>query len=519
MFGLKGLRFVDVGTGLSMIFGTAGVLVASALHAAEPGCAAPPACRPTIQGGGCCDKLFEDAAGKLKNLNAGCTTAGPACCAPTGNCTTASNCCDKIYDDAAQKLKNLNPSCCSTGGGSCVPSAPVCEPSSVFGDTGCGLGLFTGELGEQHLLINMFNDECGGNPLKDNGWVLGGHSQWGYQSRPDGAFAGNGPFVNQREYGRPGLNQAYLFAGKVANGSEGLGLGFRIDGMYGLDGNEGQAFGNVNAGHWDYLNGWDHGAYEFALPQLYVEAAYHDFSVKAGHFYTPVGYEVVPSTGNFFLSRTLTFYNSEPFTHTGALTSYKLNDKVTVLNGATFGMDSGFYQYQSAFSYLGGVTYTINENTVLTYAMTAGDLGSRGDGSINSAYITRKWGDKFSTVHQFDVLSTNLIDPATGNGANFADPTQVFPVPKDSIGLINYAFYDVTSKVKAGIRSEWFKADGISYYTMTYGVNIKPTANLTVRPEIRQMWSPGNNQSYLGPQYHDQLFNQTVYGIDAIYAF
>jgi hypothetical protein len=195
------------------------------------------------------------------------------------------------------------------------------------------------------------------------------------------------------------------------------------------------------------------------------------------------------------------------------LSTYKVNDKLSIMNGATLGMDSGFYQYEDAFSYLGGFIYTINDSTVLTYAMTAGDLGWRGDGSINSANITKKWSDKFSTVHQFDVLSTNLA--AGGVNADFA----VSGVPRDSIGLINYAFYDVSSKVKAGVRSEWFKADSTSYYTLTYGVNVKPTANLTVRPEVRHMWSPGNEQVYTGPDYSDQLFNQTVFGIDAILAF
>ncbi len=91
--------------------------------------------------------------------------------------------------------------------------------------------------------------------------------------------------------------------------------------MYGVDGNEAQSFGNT-PGNYDFVNGWDRGIYEWALPQLYAEAAMGDLSVKVGHFYTTVGYEVIPSGGNFFLSRQLTFYNSEPFTHTGILATY-----------------------------------------------------------------------------------------------------------------------------------------------------------------------------------------------------
>ncbi len=490
MFGLKKLRFVDIGTGLSLMFGTAGLLVASALHAAEPGGVTPAPNCTAIQGGGCCDKVYEDAAERLKNLN-------PGCCAPAG----------------------------------CTSAASVCDPNAVFNgcgsgcNNGCGCrkgcGLLGGELGEPWTVMSLFNDDCGKNHFKDNGWVMGGFTQFGYQSNPDGAFAGNGPFVNQKEYKFFGLNQQYLFLGKVADGSKGFDWGFRTDLMFGLDGNEGQSFGNVVGGHYDYFNGWNHGAYEWALPQLYGEVAMGNLSVKAGHFYTPVGYEVIPSNGNFFLSRQLTFYNSEPFTHTGALATYKVSDKLTVLGGWTLGMDSGFYQYAGGNSVLYGLTYAIDDKTSLIYSGIAGNLGWRGDGSINSIILTRKWAEKWSTVHQFDVLGSNLGTNfnANASGFPFAPAAPGDGVAGDSTGLINYAFYDVTTKVKAGVRYEWYKADGTSYQTLTGGVNIKPMANLVIRPEVRYMFSNGNNQIYTGPDYSGTLFNQTVFGVDAILTF
>ena len=87
--------------------------------------------------------------------------------------------------------------------------------------------------------------------------------------------------------------------------------------MYGVDGYDTQSFGN-NPGRWDFLNDFDHGIYAFAIPQAYAELANGDFSVKLGHFFTIVGYEVVPAPGNFFFSHSFTMYNSEPFMHTGA---------------------------------------------------------------------------------------------------------------------------------------------------------------------------------------------------------
>ena len=110
------------------------------------------------------------------------------------------------------------------------------------------------------------------------------------------------------------------------------------------------------------------------------------------------------------------WWNSEPFTHTGALGTYKVNDKFSLLGGWVAGMDSGFYRFQQASSFLGGFSWTIDEKTTLAYSMIGGDLGWRGDGSINSFILSRQWMPKFSTVHQFDSLATNLRQTPGGLG-------------------------------------------------------------------------------------------------------
>jgi hypothetical protein len=64
---------------------------------------------------------------------------------------------------------------------------------------------------------------------------------------------------------------------------------------------------------------WDNGKYGWAAPQSYIQLNKGDWDIKIGHFFTLVGYEVIPKTGNFFYSHSYTMFNSEPFTHTGAL--------------------------------------------------------------------------------------------------------------------------------------------------------------------------------------------------------
>lgn len=348
--------------------------------------------------------------------------------------------------------------------------------------------------------MSVFDDECGNNCLKDKGITVAGWLAMGYQSNPDGAFTGNGAAVSQPgEWDHFNINQLYLYVAKVADGSNGIGFGYRADLIYGVDGNDTQSFGN-RAGKWDFMNGWDHGPYEWAMPQLYAEVASGNLSVKLGHFYTPVGYEVVTTPDNFFFSKQLNFYNSEPFTHTGALATYKVNDKLSVIGGWTLGWDTGFDQNLGGNNALLGATYAASENTTLVYSAAIGDFGARGEGAVNSFILSQKWTDKLMTVHQFDVLNTNnpvsLHGPALTAG--------------DSTGFINYAFYQLTNKAKAGVRYEWYKADGISYNTFTYGVNYQATSNVIVRPEMRHNWAPGNSAA---------PWNNDIFGIDAILKF
>ena len=391
------------------------------------------------------------------------------------------------------------PGCGTAGQPGCL-SDGCTSGSCLFG------GLFANgdgcaeEKKEPWALMSAFDDECGNNCLKDKGITVAGWMQFGYASNPDGSFTGNGPVLDDREWNNINLNQMYLYVAKVADGSNGVGFGYRADLLYGVDGNDAQSFGN-QAGKWDFANGFDHGIYEWAMPQLYAEIASGNLSVKLGHFYTPIGYEVVTSPDNFFFSKQITFYNSEPFTHTGALATYKVDDKLSLIGGWTLGWDTGFNQNLGGNNAIIGATYAASENTTLVYSAAFGNFGVRGDGSINSFILSHKWSDKLVSVHQIDMLGTN-------SGGNLANPESL--TAGDSVSFINYSFYQLSDKLKAGARQEWYKADGVSYNTFTYGVNYQVTPNVVVRPEMRHNWAPGNDVS---------PWNEDIAGIDAIFKF
>ncbi len=138
--------------------------------------------------------------------------------------------------------------------------------------------------------------------------------------------------------------------------------------------------------------------------------AYGDWSVKVGHFFTIIGYEVVPDTGNFFYSHSYTMFNSEPFTHTGVLGTYTASDATTVYAGWTLGWDTGFDQFDGGSNWLGGISHTFGDNVTVTYASTAGNFGSAapaGSGYSQSVVAVADVSYKLQYVFQTDWVTTN----------------------------------------------------------------------------------------------------------------
>jgi hypothetical protein len=359
--------------------------------------------------------------------------------------------------------------------------------------SGCSLLGDCGELGDPWTLSEYL---CGCDPCV----TVGGWLALGYTSQSTGLFNVNPDKVN--------VTQAWMYAERVADGSEGFDWGFRVDMMYGVDAFTTQAFGNPE-GTWDYLNGWDYGIYGWALPQLYGEVAYGDWSVKAGHFYTIIGYEVVTAPDNFFYSHALTMFNSEPFTHTGVLATGNVTDNLTVYAGWTLGWDTGFSQFEQGNNWLGGFSYALSEDVTFTYASVAGNFGWRGrDAYMQSVVLDMNVTEKLNYVFQSDLLRTELSDVDL----------------EDTFGINQYLFYSISDRLALGTRIEWWKADtltdfrhtdqvvlpvegNVSYYEWTAGVNYFPTANFRVRPEIRYDWVPGAN------------YTEWIFGMDGILTF
>jgi len=353
---------------------------------------------------------------------------------------------------------------------------------------GCGLGLCDCDLGDAFTLNGLLFGDC------PSCVTVGGWLSAGYHSE------GNDLFNNRPE--EFSLHQAWLYMERVATAENPL--GFRADFMYGIDAGDTQAFGNPS-GSWDFDNGFDHGAYGWAIPQLYAELAVGDWSIKAGHFYTLIGYEVVTAPDNFFYSHAITMFNSEPFTHTGVLASRPVGENITVYAGWTLGWDTGFDQLGDGSSWLGGASLTLTDDATVTYISTAGDFGWRGD-------------DAYSHSIVFDLTLTENLNWVVQSDLLRSDATG-----EDNVGINQYFLYSVSDCLGLGARVEWWKGDvltgyaphggvlpadgSLSYYAATFGANVRPHANLVIRPEVRIDWSPAAD------------YDEAYFGVDAVFTF
>jgi hypothetical protein len=367
--------------------------------------------------------------------------------------------------------------------------------------------------------------------LADRRITVGGWMEAGmYGNQYDADF--NGP-VGLRPNKFFNLDQLNGYMERIAKQEEcEWDWGGRADYMFGVDAPFTQAFGDHS---WDF--GWNSSSfggqplYGSAIPQAYADVTYGDFKLRGGHFYTPIGYEVVPATGNFFYSHSYLHTFAEPFTNTGFLASEKLNEKLTVYGGWVDGWDSGFENRNQASMFLGGLTYKMNECTNIAWYLTWGYNGNgeafftqpvvggplvpaaaQGDLCMNSFVISHEITSRWSYVFQFD-YADNYNLPA-GDHLWY--------------GIDQYLFYKVSDCWGFGGRFEWFRDDdGVrvipgnagNYFEMASGINWKPHANVMVRPELRYDWYQGVVGQNGNPFNNGNATSQLSGGCDVIFTF
>ena len=207
----------------------------------------------------------------------------------------------------------------------------------------------------------------------------------------------------------------------------GFDIGGRIDVIYGTDAQKTQAFGNPGAGvrgFGFYDASLDHGDYGWAIPQAYVEVADGDLSTKVGHFFTPIGYEVIPATGNFFYSHSLHDVQQRavyPHRRPVDLLGHGEPDAVRRLDrwaGTPASTNSTAAATSSVV-----LRYTITDDVTFTYLNTYGNFGWRDGGSDNSyshsMVLVADLTDKLQYIAQSDMLADRQL-PASATSTRSA---------------------------------------------------------------------------------------------------
>jgi Putative beta-barrel porin-2, OmpL-like. bbp2 len=398
-------------------------------------------------------------------------------------------------------------------------------------------------LGEAATLLEAVGDPNGSSFMKDNNLKFGGWLNTGVTynaASPDNKFNGPVTFADRAEELQ--LNQINLYFQKaVTVGGDAWDWGGRVDVMYGSDAIFTQAYGvpaydvntaqALNRSHWDLnmLGSNDNRFYDLAFPQAYVEfnaPIGNGLDVKVGHFYTPIGYETVPAPDNFFYTHAYTMQYGEPFTHTGALANYAIDDNWAVMGGvitgsATGGWDGGWDKHLGNWAGIAGGTWTsTDKNTSLNIS---GTYGGTSEQSSNS------WG-MYSIVGKHNI--TEKMHLMVQHDHGFAGGTYDFAtatpnaIDAEWYGLNTHLTYDVMDNLVAGVRGEWFRdqngfrvcspgrvaaatydsngttgsyaanflstCSAASYYAVTAGVTWKPVPWATIRPNVRYDWADGS---------------------------
>lgn len=358
----------------------------------------------------------------------------------------------------------------------------------------------------------------------------------------------NGPVTWMDRSNQYFLNQQYFFIERLTdNGGEGIDIGFRSDMLYGSD-----ARFTTAAGLEDRINK-SQSFYGLALPQQYLEVAYNDLKVKIGHFYSPVGYFVVPTVGNFFNTLPYTFQYGEPFTHTGALATYQMTDDLAIGSGFTRGWDN-FGAFNPHLGYLGTLTRTnvLKEGDSFAYVGTWSYEPNQQPGRFNGPGFSPRYLQTLVYSRPITERMTYVLQSDFGTQQNaMADGRTA-----RWYGINTYTFLKSKrfESVTWGLGSEWFrdeegfrvggflpnftnntiggpsKTRGLpttrsgyagSFYQTTFGPNWQPNSNLIIRPNLRFDYYQGadNNAGGLRPFDDGNKNHQWILATDVVLTY
>jgi len=367
---------------------------------------------------------------------------------------------------------------------------------------------------DRRPLMALLNEAGIAEPLEKLKIDIFGHIEGSYTYNFDRPDSGINPIrVFDFEHDEPLLNQLNLTVERAVDASQRKwDIGGRMEWIYGADAGLIHSFGLF-----DWYDGPRKPENQWDLNQLYLDLAIpvgNGLLVRGGKWVTLLGYETINPATNPFYSRSILFGFAIPFTHTGILLSYPLNDNWLIEGAIVRGWDQ-WEDVNDGVSFIGKVGWSSSDKKhgVIAQFITGPEQPDNESNyrTVFDFIFTTAVTDKLSFAVNADI---GFEDDALGS--------------RDAqwYGIAGYVSYVLNEMFTLNGRAEWFRDDdgartGVDadYYELTAGVSIRPFhghkigKHFVIRPELRGDFS---NEDVFDDGSSSSQFTAAV---DAIFEF
>jgi hypothetical protein len=241
-------------------------------------------------------------------------------------------------------------------------------------------------------------------------------------------------------------------------------------------------------------------------------------TLKAGKFVTLAGAEVIKSWNsfNYNISNSILFGWALPFTHTGLMANYPINDYVGLDLGVVNGWDN-VADNNDGKTVHGGLSLKPHEK--LTFYFTGSYGPEQNDrGGSKRALIT-----SLVTYKPTDRL-TLILDHNWGNESDLVEDSDGdLTKSADWHGIAGYAIYSLTDKLSASLRGEWFSDMDATRTGVKQDLwEITPTLTYSIAEGLFARFEYRHDESskkFFENHRGGLLSGQDVFATELIYAF
>jgi len=256
----------------------------------------------------------------------------------------------------------------------------------------------------------------------------------------------------------------------------------------------------------------------FDMTQAYLSYSQGALTVIGGKFTTLAGTEVIASTGNTTISRSILF-GAVPFTHTGVRASYAPSDTITLYGGLNNGWDQLQDQNRPKTLELGA---TFNPAKPLTMTLS----GYFGSEPVIGGNAERDL---------LDFVANYIVSNSLSFGAEFLTAKQDDFAPGQGSGkyqgLALYGTAQLNQMWRVTARGEYFDdknglhffttngttaLQAVKYYEGTLALSYLPTKDVELRTEVRA--DKANQSVYIDSDGSTKKTLMT-FGLQGLYKF